>query len=217
MMDTSLSLNEYDDGDSSAMTLVKSINISYQHSLPDPNPHPALTSASGSKATAKALRAQKNLGPVTDNHQRHPPRHSQHPPHSRSSQRHPPPHSPPRPPHSRPHSHPHPHCPTPHFTTSEEETEEGSSIQKDSGDKDVSKKSSGPSDAGILSLSKRPRSSSPISPTHPGSKENPIDVDGSASLLEPTVTREYVRTLFFNSLLVLIRVTDKEGAHISIH
>ena len=132
---------------------------------------------------------------MTDNHQRHPPCHSQHPPHSRSSQRRPRPHPPP--PH-RPH--PHPRRPTPHFTTSEEETEEGSSVEKDSGDKDVSKKSSGPSDAGIPSLSKkRPRSSSPISPTHHGSKENPIDVDGSASLLEPTVTREYVRTLFFQS------------------
>ena len=189
MMNTSLSLNEYDDGDSSAMTLVKSINISHQHPLPDPHPHPAPTSASGSKATAKALRAQKNLGPVTDNHQRHPPHHFQHPPHSRSSQRRP-----------CPHPHPRPRHPTPHFTTSEEETEEGSSIEKDSGDKDASKKSSGPSDAGIPSLSKkRPRSSSPISPTHRGSKENPIDVDGSASLLEPTVTREYVRTLFFQS------------------
>jgi hypothetical protein len=46
---------------------------------------------------------------------------------------------------------------------------------------------------------KRHRSSSPIHPKKLGSMENPIDIDGIASLFEPIMIREYVWNLFIHS------------------
>ena len=187
---------QIEDGDSNsmAMTLAKEINASNQEKLttntkcplhhhprpstPQPTSSESEDDGPPSKKTARALRAKRNLTTVT---KRIPLRR-----------------------HRRP--------PTPQYTSSSEGDSNRprevptSAItnQPDEGPSNevIGDNNDGPMtsintiqllDAGISGASKkRPHSSSPVSQTKLGSKENPIDVDGFASLLEPMVTREYV-------------------------
>lgn len=180
-----------------AVALVESINVSHQgnltsgtrhpgrHHPPPSTPQPALyednTGDSGEeddpplKKTARAKRAERNLGMKTARHHHH-----LLPSTSGSSV-------------------------IPTGGTLGEGSLNEKSISDDGGPP-TTKKSSHLSNAKNPSASKkRPRSSSPIShssspisPPKLGSKENPVDVDDFASVLEPMVSREYVRFLFFH-------------------